>query len=94
MLSATIDGMEERDVATVDTQGAFMEADIDKVVHVNLEGKITDILVRMDPKLYQRYIKDKNGKVVLYVELLKALYGTLKVALLFWNLLASKLVLW
>jgi hypothetical protein len=34
MLSATIDATEERDMATVDIPGAFMQADIDKVVHV------------------------------------------------------------
>jgi hypothetical protein len=44
--------------------------------------------------LYQKYVKDENGKLVLYVELLKALHGTLKAALLFWKLLRSKLVSW
>jgi hypothetical protein len=33
-----------------------------------------------------------NGKSVLYVELKKALYGTMQAALLFWKLLTSKLV--
>jgi hypothetical protein len=35
MLSAVIDSMEERDVATVDIPGAFMQADIDEVVRRN-----------------------------------------------------------
>jgi hypothetical protein len=82
MLSATINAMEERDITTVDIPGAFTQADIDEVVHIRLEGKIAKILVRMDPKLYQKYVKDENGKAVLYVELLKALYGTLKAALI------------
>jgi hypothetical protein len=94
MLSATIDAMEERDVATVDIPGAFMQADIDEVIHVKFEGEIAEMLVRMDPKLYRKYVKDENGKTVLYVELLKALYGTLRAALLFWKLLSSKLVSW
>jgi GH15 family glucan-1,4-alpha-glucosidase len=71
MLSATIDAMEECDVATVDIPGAFMQANIDEVVHVKFEGKIAEMLVRMDPKMYRRYIKDKNGKTVLYVVLFK-----------------------
>jgi hypothetical protein len=94
MLSATIDAMEERDVATVDIPGDFMQADIDEVVYVRFEGEIAEMLVRMDPKLYRKYIRDENGKAVLYVELLKALYGTLRSTLLFWKLLSSKLVLW
>jgi hypothetical protein len=94
MLSAVIDAMEERDVATVDIPGAFMQADIDEVVHVKFEGEIAEMLVKLDPKLYRKYVRDEKGKSVLYVELLKALYGTLKAALLFWKLLSKKLVLW
>jgi hypothetical protein len=95
MLAATIEKIEEHDVATVDIPGAFMHAYIEEVVvHVKIEGKIAEILVRMDPKLYRKYVKDESGKLVLYVELLNALYGTLKAALLFWNLLSSRLVLW
>ena len=44
MLSAVIDAMERRDVATVDIPGAFMQADIDEVVHVNFEGEIAEML--------------------------------------------------
>ena len=94
MLSAVIDAMEERDVATVDIPGAFMQADIDEVVHVKFEGEIAEMLVKLDPKLYRKYVRDEKGKPVLYVELLKALYGTLKAALLFWKLLSKKLVQW
>jgi hypothetical protein len=93
MLSATIDAMEERDVATVDIPGAFMQADIDEVIHVKFEGEIAEMLVRMDPELYRKYITDENGEIVLYLELLKALYGTSWAALLlFWKLLSSKCV--
>jgi hypothetical protein len=94
MLSAVIDAMEGRDVATVDIPGAFMQADIDEVVHVKFEGEIAEMLVKLDPKLYRKYVRDENGKSVLYVELLKALYGTLKAALLFWKLLSKKLISW
>jgi hypothetical protein len=86
--------MEERDIVTVDIPGAFMQADIDEVVHVKFEGEIAEMLVRMDPKMYRKYVKNEHGKTVLYVELLKALYGTMRAALLFWKLLSSKLVLW
>jgi hypothetical protein len=93
MLSATIDALEGRDVATVDIPGAFMQADIDEVVHVKFEGEMAEMLVKLDPKLYRKYVKNENGKSVLYVELvLKALYGTLKAVLLFWKLLSKKLV--
>jgi hypothetical protein len=52
MLSATINAMEERNVATVDIPGAFMQVYIDVVVHVSFKGEIAEMLVRMEPKLY------------------------------------------
>jgi hypothetical protein len=90
IMSATIDAIEELDVATVYIPGAFMQAGIGEVVHIRFEGEIAEMLVRMDPKLYGKYLRDENGKAVLYVELLKAL----RAAFLFWKLLSSKLILW
>ena len=94
MLSCTIDAKEGRDVATVDIPGAFMQADMEDVVHMKLEGKMAELMVRIDPKLYRKYIQIEKGREVLYVELKKALYGTLKAALLFWKRLSSQLRKW
>jgi len=94
MLSCVLDALEERDVATVDIPGAFMQADMDDLVHMKLEGKMAELLVRIDPKLYREHIQIERGKQVLYVELKKALYGTLKAALLFWRRLSSQLGKW
>ena len=74
--------------------GDFMQADMDVTVNVRLEGTMAELLINMDPKLYWQYVRNKRGKTVLYVELLKALYGTLRAALLFWKLLSKKLVEW
>lgn len=89
MISCTIDAMEGRDVGTVDIPGAFMHADIDEVVHIKLQGEMAELLAKLDPKLYRKYIQMENGKPVLYVQLLKALYRTLRAALLFWKLLTK-----
>jgi Reverse transcriptase (RNA-dependent DNA polymerase) len=94
MLSCVIDALKKRDVATVDIPGAFMQADMDKMVHMQREGTMAELLARLDPKLYCKYIKTERNKTVLYVELKKALYGTLCTALLFWKLLTSKLEAW
>jgi hypothetical protein len=94
MLSSTIDAHERRDTATVDIPGAFMQADMDEVVHMRLDGKMVELLARADPNLYQKYIVYKNGKPVLYVVLKKALYGTLRAALLFWRRLSWQLLAW
>jgi hypothetical protein len=94
MLSCVIDAKEHRDVATVDLPGAFMQADMDEVVHMRMEGKMAELLVRINPQLYRKYVVIEGTKKVLYVELRKALYGTLKAALLFWRLLTAQLVVW
>ena len=94
MISCVIDALEKRDIATVDIPGAFMQADMDEMVHMRLEGAMAEMLVKLDPKMYWKYIQLEGGKKVLYVELRKALYGTMRAALLFWKLLTSKLEAW
>jgi hypothetical protein len=92
MLSCVIDAMERRDiVATVDIPGTFMQADMDELVHVKQEGKMAELLVIVDPKMYRKHVQIEKGKHILYVELRKALYGTLRASLLFWKLLTKRL---
>jgi hypothetical protein len=66
-----------------------MQADMDEVVHVRLQGRMAELLAKLDPALYSKYIVQENGRAVIYVRLLKALYGTLRAALLFWEKLSS-----
>jgi hypothetical protein len=94
LLSCVIDAEEHRDVATADIPGAFMQAEMDELVHMKLEGKMAELLVKIDPKLYRKYVQIEKGKQILYVELKKALYGTLRAALLFWKKLSAVLQEW
>ena len=48
-------------------------------------GPLAELLAKVDPKLYTKYLVKENGKTVMYVQLQKALYGTLSAALLFWR---------
>jgi hypothetical protein len=83
-LTSVVDAKEGRRVITLDIPGAFMQTDIDEVIHVRLEGAMARLLVKVNPKLYEQYLeKDRNGKPVMYVKLEKALYGTLQAAMLF-----------
>ena len=91
-ITAVIDATERRDVATVDIPGAFMQADIDETVIVRFTDEMAILLARIDPDLYDPYLEYENGKPVLYAKLLKALYGTVQAALLFWKELTSFLV--
>jgi len=91
-LTSVIDAKEGQVVVTVDIPGTFMHADVDELIFVKLEGALAELLVHVDPKKYGPYLVVENGKKVMYVELRKALYGTLQVALLFWENLSNFLV--
>jgi hypothetical protein len=72
MMSCVIDAMENRDVAFVDLPGAFLQAYMEKydgdTVHMRLEGKMAELIVRLDPKLYRKYVTYEGHKKVLYTE--------------------------
>jgi hypothetical protein len=92
LLSCVINAKENRDVGTVDLPGSFMQADMEGTVQMKLEGKMAKLLVRIDLKLYYKYTRIEKGQQVLYVQLMKALFGTLTAAFLFWK--RSQLVKW
>lgn len=94
MLSCIIDSKERRDVAIADIPGAFLHADIDEDIIMKLRGTMAELMVQVSPEFYRKYIVDHDGKAVLYVKLRKALYGTLKAALLFWKKLTTDLMAW
>ena len=91
-LTSIIDAQEKRKVMTIDIPGAFMQSDIDELIHIKLEGPMAELLTKVDPKKYRPYLTEEKGKPVMYVELSKALYGTLQGAILFWKNLSGFLV--
>ena len=44
LLSCTIDAQEERDVATMDIHGGFMQTDVNDTVYVRLSGPLATLL--------------------------------------------------
>jgi hypothetical protein len=93
-LTAVIDALEGRDVAIIDIPGAFMQVDIDEQVHIRFTGKMVDMLLEIDPDMYGPCVTMERNEKVMYVELLKALYGTVRAARLFWEKLSGKLIEW
>lgn len=93
-LTAVVDAYERRHVAIIDLPGAFMQADMDELVHVRFVGIMVDLLLEIDPELYGPCVVMEGKEKVIYVELLKALYGTIRAARLFWEKLSGKLKEW
>lgn len=90
MLSLVVDAFEKRDVATADVAGAYLNADMKDFVVVRVDGDAVDIMVKVNPK-YEGFVTVENGRRVLYLRLLKALYGCVQSALLWYKLFSTKL---
>jgi hypothetical protein len=91
MLSIMIDAYEMRDVATADVTGAYLHADQDDFTLLKLEGVSVDIMCDVCEK-YKEFVTYENGTKVLYLRLLKALYGCVKSALLWYELFTGTLI--
>jgi hypothetical protein len=61
-----IDALEGRDVAVIDVPGAFMQADMDELVHVRFTGKMVDLLLEIGRNMYGPCVV-KEGKETLSI---------------------------
>jgi hypothetical protein len=84
---AAISAQENRKVVTIDIEGAYLNANMDNTVIMAIRGQIATVLEFMYPESYERY--SHNG--VIYVKLLKALYGTIEAARLWYLTLSNHL---
>ena len=90
MITTTIDAKEGRDMLTADVPNAFIQAKIDKKrgdekIIMKITGKLVDVLIRLAPEVYSGYVVYEKGRRVIYVEVLRALYGMLISAMLWYK---------
>ena len=74
-VTLTVDAHEEICVATADIVGTYLNDEMNRVTILKLEGSMVNLMVQVNPEKYEEYISYENGKHVLYLRLLKALYG-------------------
>ena len=91
-LTAVIDTMEGRNVVVLNVPGGFMQANMDELVHIRFAGAMVTLLLEIDHEMYKDYVVVKKGERVMYMELLKGLYGTLRAACLSWQKLSKQLI--
>ena len=82
-----INAYEERDTAIFDVPGAYLHAKLpdSKFTILKIVGQFADIMCTVNPE-YQEDVRFENGKKVLYVRILAALYGMIESALLWYTL--------
>ena len=90
ILTSVIDCKEARDVMVIDVPNAFIQAElptgpnIEKVC-MKITGVLVDYLLAIAPDVYSNYVVFERGKRVLYVQVIKALYGMLVAALVWYK---------
>ena len=91
-MTLCIDAHENRDVAVFDVPGAYLNAYMpdDKFLLIKFSDKFVDIMCDVNPELVED-VRIENGKKVLYLRIVKALYGCIESALLWYNLFLDKL---
>ena len=77
-------------MAIADLPNAFAQTPLiknDEVVEIIMvtRGQLADLLIEIAPDVYEPVAtKDRKGNTVIYVYLLKALYGLMEVSLMFY----------
>jgi len=73
MILCTIDAKEGRHIVVTDIPEEFLHADMEETVHMLLEGTTAELIMKLEPRMYRKYIwKNKEGKRMLYIQLGKA----------------------
>ena len=89
-LTSLIESYEERAVALFDIPGSYLHDETDKDVIMALEGLLEELMIKLDPSLYKKYVTTKSkGKPLLYVNIHKVLYEMLCSSILFYKKLVE-----
>ena len=90
MTTLVIDAMERRDAAVFDVPGAYLQTPMpeDKNILMVIRGRFIDILCDINSK-YMQHMRIINGKKVLYVKVLRAIYGCIESTMLWYNLYSN-----
>ena len=80
MILTAIDAKEERNVMTADVPNAFIQTPIDVAsrderIIIKIKGQFVDLLCEIDVNTYGKHIIYGNGVKILYVSVLRAIYG-------------------
>ena len=76
IITSMIEAHQGRAIAVADLPNAFLNAFNNDQTLMLLKGKLAELMVQIDPKLYRKYIiTSSKGEPMLYVHLSKALYG-------------------
>jgi len=94
LITAAIEADQQRDIMTVDIPNAFVQTEIKDMkerITMKIKGRLAEMLISLDEQRYKDYMVTENGEKVIYVQVIRALYGMLQASLLFYQKLRSDL---
>jgi hypothetical protein len=92
LYTSMLDAHEGRIVDVYNIPGAFLHANQTDLTYIRIIGDAAKLRVEISPDTYKKFMIPERGKDVIYLILKKALYGCMKLALLFWEHLSGKLI--
>ena len=75
---------------SADVPNAFIQTEMPEIkqgeerVMMKITGVLVDMLIQLDPQLYGPHVVYEKGRKVLYVQVLRAIYGMLTASLLWY----------
>jgi len=90
-ITCCIDVHESRDIMSADIPNAFVQTKLPsknkkgKKVMMEITGVLVDKLVELNPQLFTSFVTRENNRKVIYVVVLRALYGMLVASLLWYQ---------
>jgi hypothetical protein len=88
LITGVIDAKQGRDVMTLDIPNAFVQTPIperEEKIIMKIRGRLVDILIDICPGVYDDYVIYEGKYKVLYVKMLRALYGMLISSVLYYK---------
>ena len=91
MLTAVIDAHKGCDIICINIPNALMQTTMpemeagEEIVIMKITGVLVDMLVQLSPEVYGSHVVYEKGRKVLYVQVLRAIYGMLQATLLWYN---------
>ena len=90
MMSLLIDVWDKRGIVTTSVNGVYLHAKINNFTVLTFSYKAVNILCKMN-NAYLKFVCLEIGKKLMYIWLLKALYGCVKSALLWYEIFTTTL---
>ena len=88
LITGVIEAKQKRDVITLDIPNAFVQTPLpqklEKVI-MKIRGVLVDMMIELFPGVYNNFVTIERGQKVLYVRMIKALYGMLVSSMLFYQ---------